>query len=150
MKAAFVLNFIRYTDWPEGSLGAPDSPIVACVIGEPGSAALAGIEGKTTKGRAVQIRAVASAEEARACHALFVAEPDPRRFVGTLRLLQRTPVLTIGDAEGFIDAGGMIGLVHLENRLQFEVNLGAVQQAQLKASSVLLRLARNVIAARPQ
>ena len=59
-------------------------------------------------------------------------------------------MLTIGDADGFVDVGGMVGLVHADNRLQFEVNLGLLQQAQLKASSQLLRLARNVIEAKPR
>jgi hypothetical protein len=150
LKAAYVLNFIRYTEWPERTFAATDSPLVICVLGDPGIAGLAGMAGKTIKGRPLQVRAAVSADDARGCHALFIPEADARRFVGTLRALQSTPVLTIGEADGFIDIGGMIGLVHFDNRLQFEVNLGVLQQAQLKASSQLLRLARNVIEARPR
>lgn len=149
MKAAFVLNFVRYTEWPERSFGGPDAPLVVCVFGDAPGSGLAGISGKIIKNRPVQVRGILTADEARACHALFVAEFDARRFVGVLRALQNVPVLTISEADGFIDVGGMIGLVHFENRLQFEVNLGVVQQAQLKASSQLLRLAHNVIEARP-
>ncbi len=150
MKAAFVLNFIRYTEWPERSFAAPDAPVVACVLGDPSATALAGIAGRSIRGHAVQVRAVLSADEAHACHVLFVPDIDMRRFVGILRAVQNSPVLTVSDAEGFIDAGGMIGLVHFDHRLQFEINLGVMQQAQLKASSQLLRLARNVIEARPR
>ncbi len=150
LKAAYVLNFIRYTEWPERAFATPDSPLVVCVLGDPGAAVLSGIAGKTLKGRSLQVRAVSSADEARACHALFIPELDARRFVSTLRALQNQPILTISEADGFIDIGGMIGLVHFDNRLQFEVNLSVVQQAQLKASSQLLRLARNVIEARPR
>lgn len=150
MKAAFVLNFVRYTEWPEKSFAAPDAPMVVCVLGDPGATELSGVAGKTIKGHPLQVRAAISAEDARGCHALFIPEPDARRFIGTLRALQGAPVLTISEADGFIDIGGMIGLVHIDNRLQFEVNLGVIQQAQLKASSQLLRLARNVIEARPR
>lgn len=148
MKAAFVLNFIRYTEWPERSFATADAPLNVCVFGDPGSAGVSGIAGRVIRGRMLLVRAAASADEARGCHVLFFPELDARRFVGSLRALQDAPILTIGEADGFIDIGGMIGLVHLDNRLQFEVNLGMVQQAQLKASSQLLRLARNVIEAR--
>ncbi|MEO8411703.1 MAG: YfiR family protein, partial [Propionivibrio sp.] len=58
------------------------------------------------------------------------------------------PVLTISDMEGFIDEGGGIGLVYDDNRLQFEVNRQTLAQAQLTASSNLLKLARNLIDAK--
>ena len=149
LRAAYVLNFIRYTDWPERAFHAPNAPLVVCTLGDhQGSAALAGIAGKTIRGHTVQLRPVASADEARICHVLFVSETEARRFVGTLRALQHLPILTVSEADSFVDAGGMIGLVHIDNRLQFEVNLDGVQQAQLKASSQLLRLARSVIEAR--
>jgi len=151
LRAAFVLNFIRYTDWPERSFAAADSPLALCVLGgEASAASMSGIAGKLIRGHPLQVRTATTIEEVRACHVLFIPEPDSRRFVGTLRAIQSQPVLTISEAEGFIDAGGMIGLVHFDNRLQFEVNLGVVQQAQLKASSQLLRLARNIIEARPR
>jgi hypothetical protein len=150
MKAAFVLNFIRYTEWPERSFSTPDAPLAVCVVGDPGSAGVSGISGRVIRGRMLLVRTATSAEEARGCQVLFFPDLDARRFVGTLRAVQHMPILTIGEADGFIDVGGMIGLVHFDNRLQFEVNLGVVQQAQLKASSQLLRLARNVIEARPR
>jgi hypothetical protein len=148
MKAAYVLNFVRYVDWPERAFATPESPLAICVFGESGASGLTGIAGKVIRSHPIQVRSVTGAEEARYCHVLFVSEYDTRRFVGILRALQNAPILTISEADGFIDVGGMIGLVHLDNRLQFEVNLGVVQQAQLKASSQLLRLARNVIEAR--
>lgn len=151
LKAAFVLNFIRYTEWPERAFAAPDSPIAVCVLGgDLAATALGGIVGKVVKGHVVQVKAASTVEEARVCQVLYVPDADLRRYVPTLRALQQQPVLTVSEAEGFVDAGGMIGLVHADTRLQFEVNVGAVQQAQLKASSQLLRLARNIIEARPR
>lgn len=149
LKAAYVLNFIRYTDWPEHAFADADANVVVCTFGgDPGTPVLTDVAGKQIRGRIVRIRSVDSADEARACNVLFVREPEVRRFVGTLRALQRLPVLTISEADAFVDVGGMIGLVHINDRLQFEINLGALQQAQLKASLQLLRLARNVIETR--
>lgn len=151
LKAAFVLNFIRYTEWPDRTYAAPEASTVVCTLGgDLAGGGLNGIAGKAIKGHPVQVRAVHTADEARACHLLYVPEADLRRYIPVLRTLQQQPVLTVSEAEGFVDAGGMIGLVHGDNRLQFEVNLGALQQAQLKASSQLLRLARNIVEARPR
>ncbi|MBK7415870.1 MAG: YfiR family protein [Dechloromonas sp.] len=146
LRAAFVLNFIRYTEWPERAFAAPDTPLMLCVLGnDPTGVALGGLAGKTVKGRTIQVRTVNTADEARNCHALFFADADARRHVSILRAVQTLPVLTISDSDSFIDIGGMIGLLYLDSRLQFEVNLAVVQHSQLKSSSQLLRLARNVI-----
>lgn len=148
LRAAFVLNFLRYVDWPERVFPSPEAPLILGVPGTESVAALGGLAGKLVKGRPVAVRGVTSGDEARTCHAIYFQEQDARRDAGLLRSLQNAPVLTVGDAEGFIDIGGMIGLVHADNRLQFEVNLVAMSQAQLKASSQLLRLARTVIEGR--
>jgi hypothetical protein len=75
---------------------------------------------------------------------VFVADSEQRRLAQTLRSLAGEPILTVSDIEGFIDVGGSIGIVQGEQRLEFEVNRDALDQAQLKASSNLLKLARNL------
>lgn len=148
LRAAYVLNFLRYVDWPERVFPTPDAPLILGVLGNEAAAGFAGIAGKVVRGHPVTVRTVSGSDEARGCHALYFPEQDARRFVSLLRSLQNAPVLTVSDVEGFVDIGGMIGLVHADNRLQFEVNLGGLGQAQLKASSQLLRLARNVVETR--
>ena len=62
----------------------------------------------------------------------------------TLQSARNASVLTISDTDGFIDSGGVIGLVYADNRIQFEVNLGAAQRAGLKIASQVLKIARVV------
>ncbi|MBK8919241.1 MAG: YfiR family protein [Betaproteobacteria bacterium] len=150
LLGAYLLNFLRYVDWPERLLPTPDSPLVLGILGSDAAGAFTGISGKLVKGHPVSVRPVLGAEDARSCHALYVPDQDSRRFVSVLRALHASPVLTISDAEGFIEVGGMIGLVRTDNRLQFEINLAVLSQAQLKASSQLLRLARSVVDGRPR
>ena len=70
------------------------------------------------------------------------------KFIGeTLERLQGLPVLTVGDSEQFAQQGGMIGFSLQDNKVRFEINLGAAQQAGLKISSRLLTLAKKVIVA---
>jgi hypothetical protein len=143
-KAAFVLNFARFVEWPAGAFATREAPVVACVLGRDGVAtALQALDGRPVQGRVLKFRRVTVADELRDCHVAFLGETDERRLVPLLRGLAGRAVLTVGDAEHFIDVGGAIGLVVGEERLQFEINRAAIDQAQLKASANLLRLARN-------
>jgi hypothetical protein len=145
VKAGFVLNFARYVEWPERVFAARDAPLVICILGRDNfGAAMTALEGRQVQGRPVKLRRGVAIEDMRGCHVVFVSESEDRRLVPTLHSLAGQPILTVSDMEGFIDAGGAIGIVQGEDRLQFEINRSALDQAQLKASSNLLKLARNV------
>ena len=53
------------------------------------------------------------------------------------------PVLTVSDVGGAGELGGAITIVLDDGRIRFDINRAALEQAQLRASSNLLRLARN-------
>jgi hypothetical protein len=145
VKAAFIFNFAKFTEWPAAASGATRDPIVLCAFaGEAHGTALAAIEGKSVQGRIMRVRRGVRPDEVKLCHMIFIAESEERRIPELLRAVKGSPVLTIGDAEGFAGAGGMIGLITADNRVQFEINNEAVQRAQLKIGAQLLRLARLV------
>lgn len=150
LKAAFVLNFVRYVEWPERALGARDAPIMICVFGRDAiESALSDLGGRQVHGRTVRIRTGAGIDDSEGCHVAFITEAESRRLVPILRSLAGRPVLTVSDIDDFIDSGGAIGIVNSDNRLQFEINRAALAQGQLKASSQLLKLARAVLNAGP-
>jgi hypothetical protein len=145
-KAAFVLNFARYVEWPSSAFASREAPVVACLFGRDGlGTALAALEGRAVQNRTLKVRRSASVEELKGCHVVFIAESEERRIVPIVRGLMGHPVLTVSDSERFIDSGGAIGLVYGDERLQFEVNRQALEQAQLKASASLLKLARTIL-----
>jgi len=144
-KAAFVLNFARYVEWPEQVFASRNAPLVICVIGRDTlGIPLTALESREVQGRPVRIRRDVPVEELGGCHVAFISESEERHLAQTLHVLDGQPVLTVSDVDGFIDAGGAIGIVRGEERLQFEINRSALDQAKLKASSLLLRLARNL------
>jgi len=113
-------------------------------VDETQAKAFAAIEGKPVQGRDVKIKRNPTAAEAGDCNILYVGDEEPRRAQGALQAVRNSPVLTVSDAEGFADTGGVIGLVYADNRIQFEVNLAAAQRAGLKIASQVLKLARAV------
>lgn len=145
VKAAFVYNFARFTQWPEAAFRDAASPLQLCVLGQdPFDGALDTIAGKTIGSRALTISHPLWASEARDCHILFVGETASERLPEIVALLEGSPVLTIGDTPDAARTGGIIGLENVENRIRFQVNLDAAQQSGLRLSSRILDLATSV------
>jgi hypothetical protein len=143
VKAGFVYNFAKFAEWPAGALNG--AQIGLCLIGaDPLGSVFAVLEGRTLQGRTLAVRRNVRIDELKTCAIVFITDVDERRQSDALRALRGLPVLTVGDADGFADAGGMIGLVTADDRIQFEVNLDPAQRAGLKINSQLLQLARAV------
>jgi hypothetical protein len=142
VKAAFVLNFMKFVEWPAGAFASPQAPMVLCVTGAGGDLveALLGLEGRLIQGRSLTIRRMARTDEQSGCNASYLAG-------GTLQAAQQSiataaPTLTMGDSPGFASAGGMIGLYSEDGKMRFEINPGTLQRASLRVSSQLMKLAR--------
>lgn len=145
VKTALILNFARYMDWPESTFTSNADTIVICLVGRDTLAGtLHRLETKQVRNRAIKVRMGVSSDDTRGCHVAFVSESEERRLVPLLKSLSDKPILTISDISGFIEAGGGIGIVQGETRLQFDVNIRALEVAKLKASSNVLKLARNL------
>lgn len=141
LKAAYLVNFLKYVEWPAQRLTAN-----LCLVGRDSlGAALASYEGRVIGDAPVVVRRVASPEQAVDCHLLFIAESEDRRYSAILRWVDRQPVLTVSDGEGFLREGGGILLVRSDGRLAFEVNADALARAGLKPNSQMMRLARQVV-----
>lgn len=143
-KASALFNFARYVEWPDRAFASRDAPLVFCLAGRDSLASgLASLEGRTLHGRATLVKRVLGVEELRACHVLFIGENEERRLIPMLRAVASESVLTVSDGAGFTEAGGAIGIALDEGRIRFDINRTALELAQLRASSNLLRLARN-------
>ncbi|GAB4263327.1 MAG: hypothetical protein Kow0092_14140 [Deferrisomatales bacterium] len=150
VKAAFLYHFTKFVEWPLEALGGPEQPFVLGILGEdPFGAALDPLVGRSVKGHALEIRHYRSAEEAAACHLLYVSRSEWPRAARALDSVSSRPILTVGDADGFAEGGGMIGLLTRGERVRFEINLRAAREAGLQLSSKLLYLAVRVLGAGP-
>jgi len=144
VKAAFVYNFAKFTDWPD-ELWTKAGKLRLCVAGtgDGFAQAVAALGSKPpVRGKEVEVLTISRAEDAPSCHILVVAGRDG--MAQWARGVRNAPVLTVGDGEGFAASGGVIGLFAEGEKLRFEVNQDAAQRAGLKLSSQLLKLARLV------
>lgn len=147
IKAAYLLNFARYVEWPATRL-PPGAPLRICVLGrDPFGGALEGLEGRQVQGREVRVRQADSLDQTADCHIVFISGSEERRMGPILRGLADRAVLTVSDIDGFVEAGGGIGLVIEDQRVRFDINQGPLLRDNLRASSQLLRLGRQVLGA---
>ncbi len=60
VKAAFLLNFTKFIDWPAASFANPDSPITICILGkDPFGPVLDEIvQGETVNSRKVAVQRI--------------------------------------------------------------------------------------------
>lgn len=158
VKAAFVVNFLRYTEWPAGSFEDSASPFVVIVVGsDPVAEALEAIAERSSPiaGRPLTVqrrrlpdrrssRYVRLLDELRRSHLVYLGEELGERAGELAGDLRSDAVLTVGDPPGFAAAGGMIGLRRLGNRVVFDANPEAIKRTRLTVSARVLRLARNL------
>ena len=144
VKAGFLFNFAKFTDWPPDQL-PPTAPIALCVVDPAVASALESQAGGKTIGQhPLKVTRVKIDESIKACMILYVGKLDAKKEDQLITLLAGTPTLTVGDAEDFAVRGGMIGLFVDDGRMRFAVNRDAVQRTHLRLSSQLLNYAKLV------
>lgn len=143
LKAAFLLNFSRFVEWPADAK-THESFVIGIAGNDPFGVWLEHMVSKQTiRGVKADVRRFASPKEINDCHVLFVSSPDEESTGLILDAVRDRPVLTVGESARFRDLGGMITFVNEGNRIRFDVNSEAAKRSGLTISSKLLHLARN-------
>jgi hypothetical protein len=144
LKAAFLFNFVKFVEWPPEAFAGARSPLTICVYGQdPFGASLDGVvRGESLGERSLLVQRPETLDDLRDCHVLFVSRSERQRMPEVLARVEGAPVLTVGDTDGFLRAGGMINFVLEENKVRFLINQEAAERSGLRISSKLLRLAK--------
>jgi len=141
VKAAFVYNFGKFVEWPPdrfvgkyftiGIYGDDDFAQVLTEI----------VAGKSIHEKPILIKRFSKMEDIAGCHILFIGYSAKDHLPELFNIVHKLSVLTVSDLQGFADRSGMINFKIVKNYMRFEINLKAAQQAGLKISSQLLKLA---------
>jgi hypothetical protein len=143
VKAGFVYNIAKFTEWPTEVFASGTAPLQLCAVGLPPLQGKLGLLiGRAVQGHAVNLRLNPRADELSTCQILYVDDTEARRAGALIGLVAASPVLTVSDIDGFAESGGIIGLYLDGDRVRFNVNLRAARQAGLKLSAQVLRLGR--------
>jgi len=145
VKAAYILNFVSLTEWPSDALGPLSNPFRLCVLGaDPFRSVLENtVRGESVHGHPLVVER-STGDPDQNCQVLFVSGRTAGAAAELLRTLGSAPVLTIGEADGFLRDGGVVRFVVEQGHVRFDVNRGSAEHHGLTLSSRLLRVARSV------
>lgn len=147
LKAAFLVNFVRFTEWPENAR-PDDSPYF---IGISGNRALEDelirlADRQLVRGRRLRVVRMKHPGDLDGLHVAYfdasaASQIEVLPAAEALPLLRRRPVLTVSDAKDFSTAGGMVRIFVEGKALRFEIAPDIAREAGLVFSSRLLALA---------
>ena len=148
-KALYLFNFAKYTEWPKQAFADDNAPFVLGILGDdPFRSDIDIIKGKTIKGRKLVVRKFHFVQEVTNCHLLFICASETNNLTQILQAVEHLSILTISEADGFIEHSGMINLVAEQKSagsqvVGFEINQAAAEKANLRLDTQLLKLARR-------
>lgn len=145
VKAAYLLNFARFVEWPSDVLPA-SSPLNIAIIGDDpfGGALEETLRGKSANGHPIQLRHLRWDDVLTPYQIVFVGASEEPRLPQILRSVGHNSVLTVSDIDRFSFRGGVIEFRTVGNRVRFDINRTAAAAAELNISSRLLSVARAV------
>ena len=146
VKAAFLLRFTQYVEWPGEVLPQPTTPLVVGIIGadDVASDLQQMSSGRGASGRPVQVRTLKGNDDLTQAHILFIGMDERGKIATYLGAARRRPILVVTESPNALAQGSMINFVIVERRVRFEIGLESAEKAGLTLSSRLLAVAMRV------
>ncbi|MGE0861025.1 MAG: YfiR family protein [Gammaproteobacteria bacterium] len=145
VKAAFLLRFPGYVDWP--SAAANDAPFTIAVMGDEGVAEhlRALVRSRPVKGREVRLQLIDFPGDAADAQLLFVGRESAHQLPAISAVVSNKPVLVVADVPDSLTKGAIVNFLRVDRRVQFEISLDAAEAAGLRIMPELLSVARRVM-----
>lgn len=141
VKAAFIYNFISFTQWS----GNIDQTINLCVYGEDYfGKEIDKLQNKPVGPRSIQVLRVPDASQLTQCQVIFFSKSVQDSLASLIENLPDQPVLTLADTPAAISNGIVINMNLVNDKIVFEINLTTARKSGLDISSKLLQLAVKV------
>lgn len=140
LKAAYIYNILKFISWPVDTQEAASDKLELCIVGpDLSDGTFFDLDGKKIDHLTIHVQAVVAYSETKSCKVLYFTDPDLNYHLG---YLSPKGLLLIGQQENFLALGGTLNFFLENNKLRFEINLKAANEAGIKFSSKLLNLAR--------
>jgi hypothetical protein len=143
IQAALILQFTKFVEWPRGEFKSASSPIVVGIMGDERLREILtfmAIDKKVGK-RGLKIVDANTSSSWSSVQILFIDESKSANISKALTSVNRKSVLTVSEAEGFSEQGGMIYLERVSKKIHLTINTAATNAARLNLDSKLLNIA---------
>lgn len=143
-KALLIYNIAKFTVWPPET--APiTAPFTFTIWDDQALAdAFQNIEGMETQGRSISINHHQKNRLPVGGEVLIIPKDKLKKFIQAKDELDTMPTLTVTTDPYVFEAGAMVLVDIVDDRLSFSVNLEAVKESGIEISGNLLRHARKV------
>jgi len=144
LKSALIEQFTKFIEWPDSWNSAKsEKPFVICIFGKSEISHYIKNDYSETKikGKNVKIIETTFLQDILQADILYIGKVDEYRLRSILELINKKPILTLSDSEGFADKGVMVNFITFKNKVKFEVNTTSINNANIKMSSLLLNYA---------
>jgi hypothetical protein len=147
VKAIFLFNFTQFVEWPANAFPAAQTPLEIGILGQDpfGSYLDQTISGEKANGHSLLVRRYHDIDDVKTCHILFISKTEENNMEEIVAALKGRNILTVSDAGNFIQQGGMIRFITVNNKIKLQINPEAAKAAGLTISSKLLTLAEIVV-----
>jgi hypothetical protein len=146
VKAAFLFNFTKFTEWPASAFASSNAPMVIGIVGEDpfGQTLDDAVGGEVVRNHPLVVKRLQTDEDLRSCHVVFISRSEKDRIAKVLEKLKGSAVLTASDTKDFAENGGIVNLLLAQGTVKLEINQTAAEEAGLQISAKLMKLARIV------
>jgi len=147
VKAAFLIKFGMFVQWPTNALAADvQAPLVVGILGDDpfGGKFDQAVKTEKINGRTIQLRRARRPAELLDCQIVFICASEAPRFAECIAVFRGHAILTVADEAGFAGSDAMIGFFKETGKVRFAINPTAIEAAGLKASSKLLQVGRRM------
>jgi hypothetical protein len=139
IKAAFLHNFARFTEWPERAFAAAPDEFRLGMVGPDSllETLQRVLKDKKIGNRTLKIIHGKAPSDLKSCAMVFIADSEKEKIPAVVAEFKDQPVLLVGETEGFAQDGGMLNFYVEQNKVRFEINPDAAARAGLKVTKLV-------------
>lgn len=147
LEAVFLGRFASYIEWPE----RPRSSFVITLIDENPFGSLLDelYKDKRIHGRPIEVRYATRVDEIGHCDLLFITLDTVASRQAAIDHAQRNGILTISEAKGFAERGGIIQLNFVDQKTRIKINHDAAVRSGIRIGAPLLSIASVIGGPKP-
>lgn len=138
VKAMFLLNFMKYVEWPSENSGAT---FRIGIVGDNDMELALNqmLLHRAGDGKKIEINNLDGVANSN-CQMIFISHSENRQMDECLKKYSAKGVLVVTE-DMKTNSGGAINLVTIDNKVRFEINHTAIKAANLKVATRLTELA---------
>lgn len=144
IKAGLVYNFLKYTNW-DIDANSEKKSINLCTIGDsPLNTYLYQMHGRTAQQYTINVLELKQATSASECNFVYIHRSHAGEAAGIVEAFNAYPVITMSDADDFIETGGMVELsVQQDKKIHIYINKAALNKSGMSIQPRLMKLAEK-------